>query len=67
MEGDMKEYLCELFTNRLASEGFFLVLNAAVENAVKLKKHHISNESPICRTCRHVDNNLHRLKALGVE
>jgi hypothetical protein len=40
----------------------FLVLNDAVANAVKLKKHHISNESPICSACGNVDNNIHRLK-----
>jgi hypothetical protein len=40
----------------------FLVLIDAVANAIKLKKHRISNESPICSACGKVDNNVHRLK-----
>jgi hypothetical protein len=38
------------------------VLDDVVANAVKLKKHHISNESPICSACENVDNNVHGLK-----
>jgi hypothetical protein len=45
----------------------FFVLKDAVANAVKLKKHRISNESPICSACGNVDNNVHRLKlCLGI-
>jgi hypothetical protein len=40
----------------------FLVLNDAVANAVKLKKHRISNESPICSAYWNVDKNVHKLK-----
>jgi hypothetical protein len=40
----------------------FLVLNDVVANAVKLQRHRIGNESPICSVCGNVDNNVHRLK-----
>jgi hypothetical protein len=46
MEADMEEYL------------YSLLLNDAVANAVKLKKHQISNKSLICSACR----NVYRLK-----
>jgi hypothetical protein len=61
MEADMEKYLYDFFTNRLASDGFFSV-EWCVANAIKLKKHRISNESPICSACGKVDKNVHRLK-----
>ncbi len=40
----------------------YLLVNDAVPNAARMRRHRISLDCPLCRVCGHNDDNIHRLR-----